>query len=144
MVDVELVLRLGEEHPPAVVTLQRLATYMHLAAVALAEQQPRGVVILPTEQHRAATILEQQHRRHGDARNLLQLALQQTPLQAGTGRCTRQQLRAQALGRQRQAGGQHGPAGGLLVQHAKRQQAVQQRIVVLTAWIMAELDSTDF
>ncbi|MNC41461.1 hypothetical protein D3C75_902300 [compost metagenome] len=137
-------LRLREEHPPTVVTLQRLATDMHLAAIALAEQQPRGVVIFPTEQYRAATVLEQQHRRHGDARDLLQLALQQTPLQTGTGRRTRQQLRAQALGRQRQAGGQHRPAGGLLVQHAEGQQAVQQRIIVLTAWIMAELDSTDF
>ncbi|MNO93469.1 hypothetical protein D3C76_850700 [compost metagenome] len=144
VVDVELVLRLREEHPPTVVTLQRLATDMHLAAIALAEQQPRGVVIFPTEQYRAATVLEQQHRRHGDARDLLQLALQQTPLQTGTGRRTRQQLRAQALGRQRQAGGQHRPAGGLLVQHAEGQQAVQQRIIVLTAWIMAELDSTDF
>ncbi|MNH21217.1 hypothetical protein D3C79_810170 [compost metagenome] len=117
---------------------------MHLAAVALAEQQPRSVIIFPTEQHRAATILEQQHGRHGDSRNLLKLALQQTPLQASTGCCTWQQFWAQALGRQRQAGGQHRPAGGLLVQHTEGQQAVQQRIVVLTAWIMAELDSTDF
>ncbi|GLO05931.1 hypothetical protein PPUJ13061_58370 [Pseudomonas putida] len=65
-------------------------------------------------------------------------------MQAGPGGGTGQQLRAQALGGQRQAGGQHDPAGGFLVQDTQAQQAIQQGIVMLTAWIMAELDSTDF
>ncbi|CAG8871529.1 hypothetical protein PS627_04477 [Pseudomonas fluorescens] len=125
MVDVELVLRLGEKHLAAVVTEQGIATDVHLAAVALAEQQTRGVLVLPSEQHGAAAFLEQQHGGHGDAWDLLQLALQQTPLQARAGGCAGQQLGGQALRGQRQAGGEHGPAGGLLVQDTQGQQAIQ-------------------
>ncbi|GLO43419.1 hypothetical protein PPUN15366_50670 [Pseudomonas putida] len=75
---------------------------------------------------------------------MLQFTLQQAPLQAGPGGSAGQQLGAQALGRQRQAGGQHDPAGGFLVQDTQAQQTIQQGIVMLTAWIVAELDSTDF
>jgi hypothetical protein len=45
---------------------------------------------------------------------------------------------------QRQASGQHRRAGRLLVQHAQGEQTIQQRIVMQRAWIMAELNSTDF
>ncbi|MNO75402.1 hypothetical protein D3C76_664480 [compost metagenome] len=144
MVDVELVLRLGKEYPATVIALQGFAADMHLATIALAEQQACGVFVLPAQQDGAAAFLEQQHGRHGDARDLLQLALQQAPLQAGPGGCAGQKLGAQALGGQRQAGGQHYPAGGFLVQDTQAQQTIQQGIVMLTAWIVAELDSTDF
>lgn len=144
VVDVVLVLRLGEEHPAAVVADQRLAADQHLAAVAFAEQQACGVGVFPAQQHGGAAFLEQQHGRHGDAGDLLELALQHAPLQAGAGGGTGQQLGGEALGGQGQPGGQHHPAGGFLVQHAQGQQTVQQRIVVLTTRIMTEQDSTDF
>ncbi|MCY1410044.1 hypothetical protein D9M71_254070 [compost metagenome] len=85
MVDVELVLRLGEEHPATVIALQGFAADVHLAAIALAEQQARGIFALPAQQDGTAAFLEQQHGRHGNVRNLLQLALQQASLQASPG-----------------------------------------------------------
>ncbi|GLK88162.1 hypothetical protein GCM10017655_12240 [Pseudomonas turukhanskensis] len=59
-------------------------------------------------------------------------------MQAGASGGAGQQLRAQALGRQRQAGGEHGAADGLLVQGAKRQQAIEQRVVMLATGIMVK------
>ncbi|MNR53081.1 hypothetical protein D3C85_1730300 [compost metagenome] len=74
----------------------------------------------------------------------MQLALQDSPLQAGAGRCTGQQLDTQALLGQRQAGCEHGRAGRFLVQHAQSEQTIQQRIIMQRAWIMAEINPTDF
>ncbi|MCY1221648.1 hypothetical protein D9M72_337140 [compost metagenome] len=115
-------LRLGEEHLAAVVLLQQLAGDLHFAAIALAEKQARLAVVVPAEHHRAAAFLEQQQRRHGDLRNLLQAPLHQAALQTRTGGGAGQQIGGQALFRQRQAAGEHGPVGGFVVQDAQRQQ----------------------
>src|SRR5690606_25662082 len=60
----------------------------------------------------------------------LQLSPQQTPLQSRTRSCARQQLGIETLSRQRQAVGQHRPAGWPLVQRAQRKQAVEQWVVI--------------
>jgi hypothetical protein len=125
VIDVEFVLGLSEEHFADVVIGQQFAADNTFAAVAFAEQQARLVVTVPTEQDGTATILEQQQRRHGNRRDLLQFAHQHPTLQAGASGRAGQQLNTQALLGQRQAGGQHRGAGGFLMQGAKSQQAVQ-------------------
>ena len=135
--DVELVLRLSEKHPAGEVLRQRFARHTYFTAIAFAEQQPRGIAF-PTQQHGAARVLEHQHGRQGYGRNLIQLALQYTALQTGACSGARQQVCGQTLRGQRQAGGQHGPAGGLVMQRTQRQQAVEQRVIVLAAWVLAE------
>ncbi|MCY1346504.1 hypothetical protein D9M69_325890 [compost metagenome] len=112
-------LGLGEEHLATVVLLQQLAGDPHFATIALAEQQARTAVGVPAEDHCAAAFLQQQQRRHGDLRNLLQAPLQQAPLQAGASRRAGEQFDGQALPGQRQATGEHGPVGGFAVQRAE-------------------------
>ncbi|MNZ90461.1 hypothetical protein D3C78_1094240 [compost metagenome] len=90
MVHVKFMLRLGEEHLAAVVIGQQLTTDRDFTAIAFAEQQPRLVIADPAQQHGAAAVLEQQQRRHGDGRDLLELALQHPALQTGAGRRARQ------------------------------------------------------
>ena len=125
VVDVEFVLRLGEEDLADVVLGQLLTLDQHFTAVAFAEQDSRLVFALPAHQHGTAPVFEQQQRGQCNCRNLFELALQQPPLQPGTRGGARQQLGAQPLRRQRQAGGEHGCAGGFLMQGTKRQQPVQ-------------------
>ncbi|MNT45484.1 hypothetical protein D3C72_1820700 [compost metagenome] len=144
MIHIEFMLGLGEKNLAGVVIGQQFAADQGLAAVAFAKQHPRLVFALPTQKHGTATVLEQQQRRHGNRGDVLQLALQDSPLQAGAGRCTGQQLDTQALLGQRQARCEHGRAGGFLVQHAQSEQTIQQRIIMQRAWIMAEINPTDF
>ena len=130
MADIEAMPRLGEEHLAAVVLGQQLGLDLHLATFALAEQQARIAVSGPAQQDGTAPLAQLEQGRHGNRRNLRQGAAQPASLQPGTGGGTGQQLGIQALGRQGQAGRQHGPTGGPLMQDTERQQAVQQWIVI--------------
>ncbi|MCY1430648.1 hypothetical protein D9M71_465990 [compost metagenome] len=137
-------LRLGEKDFAGVVVGQQLAADQRFTAIAFAEQHPHLIFALPTEQDGTATVLEQQQCRHGNRRNIFQLALQHPTLQPRASCRARQQVDTQALLGQRQAGGEHCRAGRLLVQHAKSEQTIQQRIVMQRARIMNELNPTDF
>ncbi|MND77771.1 hypothetical protein D3C80_694680 [compost metagenome] len=144
MIDVEFVLRLGKKDFAGVIVGQQLAADHGLTAIAFAKQHPRLIFALPAKQDGTATVLEQQQCRHGNRRNVLQLALQHPALQPRASRRAWQQLDTQTLLGQWQAGGEHGRAGRLLVQHAKSEQTIQQRIVMQRARIMNELNPTDF
>ena len=115
---IEAMARLGKETAPDIVLGQQGDIHQHLAPLAFAGHDAR-LLTFETQQQRTAAVLEQQQCRHGQRGNLLQAAPQPTPLQAGARRCTRQQLGAQALLRQRQPGGQHRATHRLLVQRTQ-------------------------
>ncbi|MNF49491.1 hypothetical protein D3C84_307630 [compost metagenome] len=121
LAEFEPVLRLGEECLAAVVLGEQLGADAHFAALALAEHDPRLALFVPAEQQGAAAVTQQQQGRQGNGRDLLQRSAQPASLQPAAGRGTRQQLGGQTLLGQRQAAGEHGPAGRLLVQDAQRQ-----------------------
>jgi hypothetical protein len=99
LVDVELVLGLGEKDFAGVIVSQQLAARLSdFTAVGLAEQNTNLIFALPTQQNRASAILEQQQRGQRNRRNLFQLALQQTPLQPGASRCAWQQFEGSGAG----------------------------------------------
>ncbi|MNF52149.1 hypothetical protein D3C84_334890 [compost metagenome] len=81
VIDVEFVLRLGKKDFAGVIVGQQLAADHGLTAIAFAKQHPRLIFALPAKQDGTATVLEQQQCRHGNRRNILQLALQHPTLQ---------------------------------------------------------------
>ncbi|MNI15037.1 hypothetical protein D3C73_683230 [compost metagenome] len=81
MIDVELVLRLGEKDFAGVVIGQQVTADQGLTAVAFAEQHPYLIFALPAEQDGTSTVPEQQQCWHRNRRNILQLALQHPTLQ---------------------------------------------------------------
>ncbi|CRM22572.1 hypothetical protein [Pseudomonas sp. 25 R 14] len=100
-----------------------------LAALGFAGQDQRLAILAPTPQDRTTPLLEQQQHGQVQCRNRPQFPTQNPRLQAGPGRCTWQQVQAQALLCQGQPGAQAGAADSATVQLAQDQQAVEQRVI---------------
>ncbi len=126
----EFMLWLGEEGLAAVLDIEVLAVDPLFTAIGLARQDQQLVLRADLAQHGAAAVLEQEQHGQVERRDGFQRATQDATLQAGPGSGAWQQVCTQSLLGQGQPGRQAGAAGGAVVQVAKNEQSVQQRVVV--------------
>ncbi|MCY1422398.1 hypothetical protein D9M71_380750 [compost metagenome] len=138
----QFVARASEQRLAAVLLGQFVDVHPLFAAVGLAGQDQRCAILAPLPQHGAATVAQQQEYRQVERGDAFQLAAQQASLQAGAGCRARQQIGAEALLRQRQAGAETGVADRAAVQAAENQQAVEQRVVMAQAGIAGGRSAT--
>ncbi|MND61472.1 hypothetical protein D3C80_527320 [compost metagenome] len=102
----------GEQRFAAVGFKQFFATDPLLSTFSFTGQDQRLTVIAPTPQYRAAAFLEQQQYRQVELGDCCQFPAQYACLQTGAGSGPWQQVEAQALLGQGQAGTQAGAADG--------------------------------
>ncbi len=119
----------GKQGLAAVGRVELFAADPLFAAFGFAGQDQRLAILAPAPQHRAAAFVEQQQHWQVQRRDGLQVPAQYPRLQAGPGRGPWQQVQAQALLRQGQAGAQAATADAAAVQLAEDQQAVEQRVI---------------
>ncbi|MNH97106.1 hypothetical protein D3C73_497980 [compost metagenome] len=105
------------------------------AAVGFAGQDQHLAVLAITTQHSRAAVVEQQQHGQVERGDVFEVAAQQARLQTGPGRCTGQQVQAQALVCHGEPGTEAGATDRRAVEFAEDQQTVQKRVIEAQARI---------
>ncbi|MNO68849.1 hypothetical protein D3C76_596920 [compost metagenome] len=125
----------GEQCLATVVFGQLLWAEPLFAAVGFAGQDQHLAVLAITTQHSRAAVVEQQQHGQVERGDVFEVAAQQARLQTGPGRCTGQQVQAQALVCHGEPGTEAGATDRRAVEFAEDQQTVQKRVIEAQARI---------